>query len=87
MILDHQPNNEIIIYSDSTKTVQVGAYHSIPEYHDYWQFWLGWGTFDIAFRPVQAWSKRCNIRVENLTYLLRFDLRLPTMFICLRIYR
>jgi hypothetical protein len=84
---DFQPNNEITIYADATKTLQIGAFHSIPEYHDYWQFWFEWGTLDIAFRPVQAWLLKCKLRTEILTSLLRFDLSLPILFICLRVHK
>ena len=87
MYFDHEPDNEIAIYKDATKTMQIGAFHSIPEYHDYWQFWLNWGTLDIVFRPVQAWSQRFHTRSEILSSLLRFDFSLPTIFICLRVYR
>lgn len=87
MYFSHESDNEITIYSDSTKCVQIGAYHSIPEYHDYWQFWFEWGTLDIAFRPVQACLLKCRLRTQILTSLLRFDLSLPTLFICLRVHK
>lgn len=86
MYFDHESQNEIVIYSDSTKNMQIGSFHSIPEYHDYWQFWFEWGSFDIAFRPMQVWSYNWFKRIYISNSLLRFDFSLPTLFICLRVH-
>jgi len=79
-------NHELDCIEITKNGLTVAEIKSISYMNDIWRFWLLSFTVQVSFYTLQYWSLRqCRYRKEVLPWTSVFELRLPTMFISLKV--